>query len=86
MSEARRKASIIDQFVAAWPIVLLLYGGALGGVVGAVAWAINLDFVTRDWSAPIRYGLVLTTGLAAAALYVGVVVILRAIFPNLFAG
>ena len=72
----RRTLTLAEHFICAWPIVWLLYGGAIGGVCGAAAWALNFHIMEGNRSAAARYVLVILVGAAAGALvYVSVLVL-----------
>ena len=79
-----RKLSIVEQIVCALPIGLIAIGGALGGLCGGLAWALNQKIMRSERSAPVRYALALATLVGAIAAYFGAVVVLAMLFPDLF--
>lgn len=80
----KRKLTTFEQVVCAWPLALLLVGGALGGACGGAAWALNTKIMSSALSAPVRYGLIVLTGVGAGFLYFLGIFILASVFPNLF--
>jgi hypothetical protein len=81
----RRKLTPVEHAACAWPIVLVLIGGAIGGAAGGAAWAINTRIMASAMSAPMRYGLVVATGIGAFVLYLAIVFALATTFPGTFA-
>ncbi|MDP1737739.1 MAG: hypothetical protein Q8L23_09885 [Caulobacter sp.] len=81
----RRKLNGFEHFVCAWPLALMFVGGAIGGLCGGAAWAANTKIMSSKIAAPLRYLLVLLTGLAAGAAYFAAVVLLGMLFPGVFA-
>jgi len=84
-SQGRRKLSTLEQVVCAWPLVLIAVGGAVGGACGGAAWVINTRIMASSMSAPLRYGLVVLTGLAAGGVWFIAVLLLATLFPTVFA-
>ncbi len=80
-----RKLTILEQVVCAAPIALVAVGGAIGGLCGGLAWAVNQKIMRSDRSAGVRYGLAALTFVGAIALYFAVVTAIALAFPNLFA-
>lgn len=85
-SEERRKLTILEQVICAWPMVLIFIGGAIGGACGGAAWVINTRIMGSSMAAPMRYGLVVLTGLIAGALWFVAVMVLTTMFPSVFGG
>jgi hypothetical protein len=81
----RRKLTPVEHAVCAWPLVFVLVGGAIGGACGGAAWALNTHIMSSSMSAPMRYGLVVLSGIGAFVLYLGVVFVLAMAFPGVFA-
>lgn len=79
-----RKLSIMEQIVCAWPLALVAVGGALGGVCGAVAWVLNTRIMASSMGAPMRYALIVLSGIGAIALYFAGAILLAVLFPNIF--
>jgi hypothetical protein len=80
----RRKLSGIEQVACAWPLALIAVGGALGGACGAAAWVLNTRIMSSSMGAPMRYALIVLSGIGAIALYFVGVTVLAVLFPNLF--
>lgn len=81
----RRKLTVVEQAFCGWPLVLIFIGGAIGGLCGGAAWALNTRIMSGPQSAAVRYLLVVLTGFGAFALWFAVVTVLALLFPNLFA-
>ena len=69
VAAARPALTTLQQVVCAWPFVLVIVGGAIGGLCGGVAWAANTKIMSSTLAAPVRYGLCAVTGLVAAVVW-----------------
>ncbi|HEY2707734.1 MAG TPA: hypothetical protein VGI95_06745 [Caulobacteraceae bacterium] len=58
------------------PLALLIVGGFLGGLCGGVAAYVNAQVLRSSYPAVVRYGLSLLVILAAAALWLGLVILI----------
>lgn len=81
----RRKLTPLEHAVCAWPILLIFIGGAIGGACGGAAWAVNMRIMSSAMSAPMRYGLVVLSGVGAFVVYLAIVFALATAFPGIFA-
>ncbi len=79
------KLSPIDNIICAWPLVMVVLGGAIGGACGALGWMINRKIMTRENIGWLKYPGALIGGLVAVGLYFIAILILVLIFPNMFA-
>ncbi len=86
MTEAttERKLSVTEHIICALPIALIAVGGAIGGLCGGAAWAVNQKIMRGQQSAVVRYALVALTFVGAIAAYFAVIIALAMAFPNLF--
>lgn len=82
----RRKLTPLEHAACAWPLLLIFIGGAIGGACGGAAWAVNMRIMSSAMSTPMRYGLVVLSGVAAFVGYLAVVFALATAFPGIFAG
>ena len=82
--EEKRKLTVLEQVICAWPLVLVAVGGAIGGACGGAAWALNTKIMQSNRPAPMRYLLVVLSGVGAAIVYFLAVLGLQALFPNFF--
>ncbi len=73
-----------EIIVACWPLVLITVGGAIGGGFGGLACALNLKIFNAKLSKPLKYIYSLFIGIGGILLYLVVVTVLVAIFPNIF--
>jgi hypothetical protein len=80
----KRKLSTLEYIVAGVPMALMAVGGALGGGIGAGAFALNVSIFRRDMPPARRYLLSVLVTIGAGLAYVGTIVALALIFPNLF--
>jgi hypothetical protein len=53
----------------AWPVILVGFGGAIGGGLGALAAVVNVRVFRSSVSPLVRYALTLAIGLAAVMVY-----------------
>ena len=65
--EIARPLAWYEYAWAAWPILLIGLGGAIGGLLGGAAAAANLQIIRKDWSAPARYAACAALGVLSAA-------------------
>lgn len=84
-SAEKPKLTIFEHVICAWPLWLIAVGGAIGGLCGGAAWALNTRIMRSQRSAPLKYILILLSGVGAAALYFVLIVALALAFPTLFA-
>ncbi len=78
------KLTAVQQIFCAWPLVLVIVGGAIGGACGGVAWAINTRIMSSGMSVPLRYGLCVITGIVAAVLWYFAALALTPIIASMF--
>ena len=79
------KLNTIENLACAWPIILVAFGGALGGLCGAGAWYLNVKVMKSDYIGLVTYPAVLLIGVASWGLYLGIVIWLALQFPDVFA-
>ena len=73
-----------EIIVACWPLVLIAVGGAIGGGFGGLACALNFKIFNAKLSKPLKYIYSILIGIGGILLYLVVVTVLVAIFPNIF--
>lgn len=78
------KLSLFERILCAWPICLVIVGGLVGGACGGLAWAINERIMRSARPMPVRYALIVASGLVAIAVYFAVIFLLALIFPSVF--
>jgi len=83
---AKPKLTALQQVFCAWPLALVIIGGAIGGLCGGVAWAINARIMSSARSAPARYGLCVLTGIVAAVVWYFAAITLVPVVASMFAG
>ncbi len=79
-----KKLPWYEVALCAWPMWLVVAGGALGGACGGASWAVNDQIMKSGRPAAQRYALVFASGTIAALLFFGIVSILAVVFPQLF--
>ena len=84
-ASAKPKLSAIQQIFCAWPLALVVVGGAIGGLCGGIAWAINTRLMSSSMAAPARYGLCLLTGIVAAIVWFFAAMALAPVLASMFA-
>lgn len=72
-------------FVAGWPLILIVLGGALGGLCGGAAFAASMSIIKKKGPSFLSYMLSGLIGGAAVLLWLAVIIVLALIFPDLFA-
>ncbi len=81
---AKPKLSAIQQIFCAWPLALVIVGGAIGGLCGGVAWAINTRIMSSSMAAPARYGLCVLTGIVAGVVWFFAAMALAPVLASMF--
>jgi hypothetical protein len=61
-----------------WPVVLIFGGGILGGLIGPIAFVINLRILRSARSTPIKFGLTAVVSVLTVVVYLSLVVLLPA--------
>jgi hypothetical protein len=82
---AKPKLTALQQVFCAWPLALVIIGGAIGGACGGAAWAINTRIMSSSIAAPVRYGLCIVTGIVAAIVWYFAAQALAPVIASLFA-
>ena len=82
---AKPKLTTMQQVFCAWPLILVIVGGAIGGLCGGVAWAINTRIMSSGMSAPARYGICVITGVVAAVVWYFAALALAPVIASMFA-
>ena len=77
--------STVTNIFCAWPLLLVGIGGALGGMLGAMAWMLNVKIMKSDFIAAVTIPAVILTGIGAFAAYTVIVIYLALTFPEVFA-
>jgi hypothetical protein len=65
------------QVLCAWPMLLLLIGGAIGGGLGGAAYALNVTLNKSNLPLPAKVTLNLLTGLAAIFIWAAIAAAIR---------
>jgi hypothetical protein len=82
--EKNRPLTVTEHVACAIPISLVFFGGALAGLCGGLAWALNQKVIRLNLPVTVRYSLMNLTLVGALLLFIQVVTVLAAFFPNLF--
>jgi hypothetical protein len=83
-SAGRNKLPPQQFAVAGFPLVLLLFGGALGGLCGGAAFALSVRVFKSFHPVGRKYLFSLLISVGAAVLYFGLLVTLIHLFPGIF--
>lgn len=67
--EIARKLSAAENIAAAIPLLLVFFGGAIGGVFGALATVLNMRVLRSNRSVWIKVLMVITSTIVATVLY-----------------
>ena len=81
---AKPKLTALQQVFCAWPLALVIIGGAIGGACGGAAWAINTRIMSSSMAAPARYGLCLLTGIIAGIVWFFAAMALAPVLASMF--
>jgi hypothetical protein len=66
------KVPIWAHLVCGWPLVMVAFGGAIGGGLGGAAYGVNLYIYKSRLPLVAKIPLTVLTGLAAMALWVAI--------------
>jgi hypothetical protein len=83
-ASTKPKLTTLQQVFCAWPLALVIVGGAIGGLCGGVAWAINTKIMSSSMAAPMRYGLCVLFGIIAAVVWFYSAVALAPVLASMF--
>ena len=83
-TEEKEKLKWHEHLACGWPLALVGIGGALGGLCGGAAYAINAQIFGKNISKTKKYIYSFLVGAGAFATYFLVIVVLAIIFPDLF--
>ena len=83
-TEENKKLTWHEHLACGWPLALVGIGGAIGGLCGGAAYAINAKIFGKNLSKSKKYIYSIAVGIGAIAVYFLAIVILAIIFPNLF--
>ena len=78
--EQDKTLSLAENVMSYWPLILIGFGGVLGGLMGGVAAVINLKIMKSERTRPAAYTLALLIGLAAIVLYLIFAIIISTLF------
>ena len=68
--------------IAGWPLIMIVFGGALGGLCGGGAYGISMAMLKKRGVTPLSCLLSFLIGIAGIGLYFVVVVALALAFPD----
>jgi ribosomal protein L37E len=63
------KMSVVAHVLCGWPLVLVGFGGAIGGALGAAAYAINVSIYKAKMPAVLKILMNLVVGASAIAIW-----------------
>jgi len=66
---ASAKLFVWVHVVCGWPLIMIAFGGAIGGGLGGVAYGVNLYIYKSRLPLAAKVALILVTGLAAIFLW-----------------
>jgi sulfite exporter TauE/SafE len=84
MSEEENNMKWYEQLFCALPIALVSVGGAIGGLCGGLAFALNINIFSKQLSTAKKYLFTTLITLGAVICYFIILVILAIIFPETF--
>ncbi len=83
-ASTKPKLTTLQQVFCAWPLALVIVGGAIGGLCGGLAWAINTRIMASALGAPLRYGLCVVTGIVAGVVWFYAAMALTPVLASMF--
>jgi len=84
MTEEENNMKWYEQFFCALPIALISIGGAVGGLCGGLAFALNISVFSKKLSTAKKYLFTTFITLGAVLSYFIILVILAIVFPDTF--
>jgi len=79
----KQKLKPFEYVWAGWPLIMVAFGGLLGGICGGAAAAINVTIFSSEKSTKYKYGVTFLVSLASILIYFIIIVVLVLIFPSL---
>lgn len=84
MNEEENNMKWYEQLFCGLPIALVSIGGAVGGLCGGLAFALNISVFSKKMSTAKKYLFTSLITLGAVISYFLIVVVLAIIFPDTF--
>ncbi|WP_426369881.1 hypothetical protein [Pseudocolwellia sp. HL-MZ7] len=85
MSEEENNMKWYEQLFCGLPIALISIGGAVGGLCGGLAFALNISVFSKELSTGKKYLFTSLITLGAVISYFIILVVLAIVFPETFA-
>jgi len=79
----KKKLKAVEYAWACWPLIMVAVGGALGGLCGGGAAAINMKLFNSSRTQKAKYALSFLVSIGSVLLYLLAAVVLVIIFPSL---
>jgi len=73
-----------ENLAAGWPLVLIFFGGAIGGACGGLGFYLNVKLFNAMLPKPVKYIYSFLIGIVSILLYLLIAAILAIIFPSMF--
>jgi hypothetical protein len=70
--------------IAGWPLIMIVIGGALGGLCGGGAYGLSMALLKKKGVTPLSCVLSFLIGITGVGLYFVVIVALAMAFPDTF--
>lgn len=70
--------------IAGWPLIMIVIGGALGGLCGGGAYGLSMALLKKKGVTPLSFFLSLLIGIAGVCLYFFAIIGLSIAFPDTF--
>lgn len=77
-----QKLPMIAHILCGWPLMLLFIGGAIGGVLGAVAYVVNISLYKSNIPGVLKFILNLVVGMLAIGGWLTISAMLKVILSN----
>jgi hypothetical protein len=69
-----QKLSTLEHVLCGWPLILVFFGGAIGGALGGIAYAINVAIYRANMPGPLKIVLNPVVGFLAIGLWLAIAV------------
>lgn len=72
-NQPAQKLSTLEHVLCGWPLILVFFGGAIGGALGGIAYAINMAIYRANMPGPLKIALNPVVGFSAIGLWFAIV-------------
>ena len=73
-NKTAQKLTPLEHMLCGWPLILVFFGGAIGGALGGIAYAINIAIYNSSLPGPLKFVLNPLIGILAIGLWFAIAV------------